>query len=509
MGKKIDNSLRLQYAITGAFVIVIFYAFSFTYPPIDEGMHLYNALRIVRGEKIYGDFYSYLTPLTYYLGAIFYTFDNNFLSARVLNLVLTLVSIPIFINYAKNLNITGKNILYVTLLYLACILPAGFVFSHHSLSNFLFLLLLFICTREGYFDEKKSEWLISNSILLGAVVSSIALTHQAHGFYVFIGMIVYLLLWRKWWFTIIYISTVSVVFLFFFSVLYLTDRFDNFFYGAIYWNIEVYSKYLSYNPYSEQYYIIKTLPIFSLSILESLLVSFSKLGIFIFFSYIFYNRNLVAEKSFVAAILIVFYFFGNIQTANSISFYQIIGVSIPILIQIIKFKRILYVGILILLSVQILRTSTYPFRQFFKFNEYGLCKVERIELICSSDVKSMIELNDYIKSNKIIISTVIGRSPALYGFLDIVNVTMHDLIYPVFTEDVKLETILTKVNGKYVITDFTDDIILNSKEHSEVMAYHPRLEQFLAWRGYYEIKKGIIYQNEKFGIAHISSHKEQ
>ncbi len=491
------------------YIFLIFYAFIHTFPPLDEGMHLYNALRISRGELIYQDFYSYLTPLTYYIGAALnYIIKDDFLIPRVLNLITTLLSVPLFIQYSKSFDAHNHEELLLTLLYLACILPASLVFSHHSIANFLFLVLLVICTRTDQLIINEADYQILKPVTVGVVVTLIAMTHQSHGFYVFLGLAIFLIIKKKWLFFKIYTLTVVCIFLAFFISLYLSDRLNNFYYGAIYWNIEVYRKYLSYSPISEQLYLFKTLPLISVTLLESILVFFLKLLLLGLLIFIFIKRKGISDVILISTVLIVSYFLGNVQTANSISSYQILGVSIPILWWLLSKKRIFYMIILTLMCVQLARVTTYPYRIALKYHQNGICHINGLSLICSSEVRSLIELQKYIVQNNIPIAAVIGRSPSLYGFLDIKNYTMHDLIYPIFTEADKLDTILISLGDKYVITDFTDNIIKSSITHSEVMAYHPRLDNFLSWRGYDLIKNGMIYRNEYFGIARLSSFKD-
>src|SRR5436305_9172852 len=77
----IDLGLALAIFLLAVGYLWLFRRYTFLEP--DEGIVLQGAQRILRGEVLYRDFFSYFTPGSYYfLGLLFKVFGSSFLVAR-------------------------------------------------------------------------------------------------------------------------------------------------------------------------------------------------------------------------------------------------------------------------------------------------------------------------------------------------------------------------------------------------------------------------------------------
>ncbi len=156
----------------------------------DEGIFLYGAKRVLDGQIIYRDFFSYFFPGNYYLLALIYKlFGYSFLVARE-----ALVIIDSFINvlvfYLSYKTLRAWYAVLPPLFFLILGFPNWMQFSHFWNGD-LFLLLSLISLL-WYLEKNKQNYLYTAAVLLGFTT----LFQQAAGVYGVILCAVILLLTR-------------------------------------------------------------------------------------------------------------------------------------------------------------------------------------------------------------------------------------------------------------------------------------------------------------------------
>ena len=130
----------LIHSITGIIIISSILYLGFL-PTSDEGLHLYNSYRMYKQSLIYKDFESYLMPLTYYIGAIaFNIYGDEILSPRLVILLLNIFTIYIYLQYLTRLGLKNGDRIALLVVYVVCVFPVGYVYSHHTIDNFLFII---------------------------------------------------------------------------------------------------------------------------------------------------------------------------------------------------------------------------------------------------------------------------------------------------------------------------------------------------------------------------------
>ena len=148
----------------------------------DEGIFLYGAKRVLDGQIIYRDFFSYFFPGNYYMLALIYKiFGYSFLTAReALVIIDSLINVLVF--YISSKVLKSWYAILPSLFFLVLGFPNWMQFSHFWTGD-LFLLMSLVSLL-WYFETRRSLYLYSAALLLGVT----ALFQQAAGLY---GVLIY------------------------------------------------------------------------------------------------------------------------------------------------------------------------------------------------------------------------------------------------------------------------------------------------------------------------------
>lgn len=189
MKEKTFYCLKLTLAFVIIFAITYWYLsyyrnmlYSFS---ADEGIFLYGAKRVLDGQIIYRDFFSYFFPGNYYLLALIYKlFGYSFLTAReTLVIIDCLINVLVF--YLSYKVLKAWYAIIPPLFFLVLGFPNWMQFSHFWTSD-LFLMLSLV-TLLWYLEKNKEYYFSISALLLGLT----ALFQQATGVYgVLICMVV-------------------------------------------------------------------------------------------------------------------------------------------------------------------------------------------------------------------------------------------------------------------------------------------------------------------------------
>jgi 4-amino-4-deoxy-L-arabinose transferase-like glycosyltransferase len=163
-------------------------AFTFLNP--DEGIILQGAMRILRGQIPYRDFFSFYSPGSFYLNALLMKlFGDSALVPRTLLVGYGgLFSLLTFALARRLVSRTAAAM--ITLPLLVCGLPVAFLVIHNWDSTVAALIALFCAV---LFLEKPRLWL---SLLIGALAGVSILFNQARGMGLLSGLLLGLLLLR-------------------------------------------------------------------------------------------------------------------------------------------------------------------------------------------------------------------------------------------------------------------------------------------------------------------------
>ena len=131
---------------TGMFVVSFLYLYLFrraTWIDLDEGIILQGAQRILDGQVLYRDFFSFFTPGSYYfLALVFRIFGDSYLVAHTVLAVVGAAYSPI--TYLLSRRVCGRQAsLLVTALMAITALPLRFVVLHNWDSTLLTCLALY------------------------------------------------------------------------------------------------------------------------------------------------------------------------------------------------------------------------------------------------------------------------------------------------------------------------------------------------------------------------------
>ena len=154
------ESSRLERLIAAAIFIASFlYLCLFrraTWIDLDEGIILQGAQRILDGQVLYRDFFSFFTPGSYYLLAlVFRVFGDSYLVAHTLLVVVGAAYSPI--TYLLSRRVCGRQAsLLVTGLMAITALPLRFVVLHNWDSTLLTCLALYCAVR--LLETSRTDW---------------------------------------------------------------------------------------------------------------------------------------------------------------------------------------------------------------------------------------------------------------------------------------------------------------------------------------------------------------
>src|ERR1044071_7922609 len=157
------ESSRLERLIAAAlFVVSFLYLCLFrraTWIDLDEGIILQGAQRILDGQVLYRDFFSFFTPGSYYLLAlVFRVFGDSYLVAHTLLAVVGAGFSPV--TYLLSRRVCGRQTsLLVTGLMTITALPLRFVILHNWDSTLLVCLALYCAVR--LLESSSTKWAFS------------------------------------------------------------------------------------------------------------------------------------------------------------------------------------------------------------------------------------------------------------------------------------------------------------------------------------------------------------
>src|ERR1019366_6843597 len=148
----------------------------------DEGIILQGAQRILDGQVLYRDFFSFFTPGSYYLLAlVFRIFGDSFLVARTALAVIGAGFSPI--TYLLSRRVCSRQAsLLVTGLMTVTAVPLRFVVLHNWDSTLLACLGLYCAVR--WLESPKSKWAFAT----GSFVSLTGLFEQSKGAGLLLGL---------------------------------------------------------------------------------------------------------------------------------------------------------------------------------------------------------------------------------------------------------------------------------------------------------------------------------
>lgn len=148
----------------------------------DEGIILQGAARILRGEVLYGDFFSYFTPGSYYLLALlFKIFGNSMLVART-TLAVYGSLFPV-LTYLLARRVCSRQIALIVagLVVLTC-LPYRFLVLHNWNGTLWACLAVYCAVR--YLEGSSWQW----ALMTGSSVSLTVLFEQSKGAGLILGL---------------------------------------------------------------------------------------------------------------------------------------------------------------------------------------------------------------------------------------------------------------------------------------------------------------------------------
>lgn len=444
---------------------VITSVYFFTVPPAgDEAIHIYNSIRVHNGLLPHRDFFSYLTPATYYIGGLVAHLPlPEVYSLRLLAILLTIATF--YTHYKLTIErMTIKTGVPLALLIYSGMGLSSYYFSHHTIDNFLFIVFAYIVLKER--ENKNFAYIIS------IVLFFASLTHQLHGFLYFFTVVLILAIEREFRpiKKIVIILTVAYVPILYFYI--KMGMLNDFFNQAILWNIQVYSKVLSFGPFEDNWHALNNSELFNIEALITLAIK-----IIIFASIpLLAIQSIINRESRNKNLLIIFYLLGKTNTMYSYSTYAVAVTAASIYLYNIDSKKIgkkLIFIFCILLSVQFTRVVTFPFRYFneieqsvttiFNSGHSNLSAVRPTE-----EVKKIIQLIKALNRDEI---AIIGRSVEFYIYSNARNPTEFDVAIPLYLSRDQEKDFLNQIENDIFIYDGFFETVLDKPDFFDAHHY--------------------------------------
>lgn len=472
-----------RYGMTGFSLILqagISLYWFWTYPSADEGLHMYNAYRVSLGEWPYLDFFSYITPGTYLIGGgILSLAAGKVVYLRVFMLSLALIEILLMSQVIRV--VVGQGGLHALWLavYVSVTALSATYFSHHNVDHFFFVVMLYIvATRQV--STASYAW-------LGVLVAADSFVHQAHGFYYFIAVGIYLLTplsagqsGRFRYFCAFALPS-CILYVLFCWWLVASGSLRTFIDDAIIWVVTIYGKDLAFGIFEDTWFYIGN----KTNLVEQGFFLFAKAGVLVGCGTVLCSlflpkwRKSLQGSQLQIVLLFLAASLGSLQTLhNPAAYFIIFFVAMSVYIVINRPSWILYV-LLLCTCVQIIRVASFPMRhaQEYDFTRRPLVRLEQNFLIEGSEVSSLIELVKGLKQNGVQRAVVVGRSPEIYLLTGIKNPTRHDVILPVYLSGAQLAPIVEQVKSEVVIYDRTLQRLERAQDFFDVHHYKAKSGQ--------------------------------
>ena len=463
-------------------------AFYFTLPPVDEGVLLSAGRRMYLGDIPYKDFFLYTPPLSALLGNLTLEIFEVYMSQRIVTIIFAFLSIFLYTSYIKKLfkgAEPGLQLLAIVA-YVVVTLPIAFVFVHHNVSRFLFIVVLLLLLKIADSTNKHEGDKLSISLAL--IVFLCGLTNQVSGFYYFIGAFVVCVMTGGLRRALTFSAPITVGVLLFMWWLRHNNMLTEYFDDTLVWVLNNYAKNNTYSLWHEQLYKINNST--NLLIIIELLRNIIIIAGFL----IVFNRKL-KKRELMIFTFVLLNMITLIQSFNSMNAYYIFSLTMPFILLCYSDRKFMLISLILLMIFQVARSTTYLPRTSIEYIKYGLCDINGSRLICSEQVSDIRKLGNEINESNTKIYTIVGRSPVLYGLLDIVNNTRFDQIFPPFVREKNLNKIVASIGGKCVITDLTDTYLFSSN----ITKYGSTSER--------DVGEGVMYGDKKNYIQNASIFK--
>lgn len=134
----------------------------------DEGLYYYEALKLLRGEVIYRDFFQFITPgVFFFIKWVFQLFGPNVIAVRYILFILLLAELWLLYELSWHLVRSVVAAMLPPLLYLLIARSqAWWSIQHHPLSHFLALLTAYSLVR--VVESGGGAWMIASGLFAGA-----------------------------------------------------------------------------------------------------------------------------------------------------------------------------------------------------------------------------------------------------------------------------------------------------------------------------------------------------
>ena len=180
-----EHSRSERYIALGLFCLSFIYLCTFrraSWVDLDEGIILQGAQRILDGQVLYRDFFSFFTPGSYYLLAlVFRVFGNSYLVAHTLVAIIGALFAPI--TYLLLRRVCGRQAsVLVSTLMVATTVPMRFVVLHNWDSTLWACLAVYGTVR--FFETSASFW----AFTAASFASITALFEQSKGAGLLLGL---------------------------------------------------------------------------------------------------------------------------------------------------------------------------------------------------------------------------------------------------------------------------------------------------------------------------------
>lgn len=492
-------------------VISIYWFWS--YPSGDEGLHMYNAYRVSLGEWPYLDFFSYITPGTYLLGGgVLSLAAGKILFLRVFMLSLALIEILLMSQVIKMVvGQGGVHVLWLTVYVSVTALSATY-FSHHNVDHFFFVVMLYIvATRQA--SMASFAW-------LGVLVAADSFVHQAHGFYYFIAVGMYLLTplsagqSNRFRYLCVFTLPSCILYIVFFGWLVVNGSFRTFIDDAIIWVVTIYGKDLAFGMFEDTLFYIRN----KTNLVEQGFFLIAKVGVLVGSGIVLCSvvlpewRKSLQGSRLQLALLLLAASFGSLQTLhNPAAYFIIFFVAMSVYLVTNRPSWILY-ALLLCTCVQILRVASFPIRHAheYDFARRPFVKLEQNFLFESSEASSLIELVKGLKRNGVQRAVVVGRSPEIYLLTGVKNPTKYDVILPVYLSGEQLASIAEQVKAEVVIYDRTLQRLEHAQDFFDVHHYKAksgRLTQMSEVELFRQLRlKPLLFETPAFQVYAAGIH---
>jgi hypothetical protein len=460
--------------------------FYFTMPPVDEGMLLSAGRRLYMGELPYKNFFLYTPPFSVLLGKLCLELFGQYTSQRLVTIVLGFASVVLYVYYINRL-FEGKKLnlqILATIIYIFVTLPVGFLFVHHSVSRFLFIVVLLLLMI--LLDSNKQKEKDKVAVFLGLTVFLCGFTNQVAGAYYFVSTFIVCFKTGGLRRAIKFSIPVIVGAILFLLWLVKNNTVNEYLDDTIIWVVNNYAVNNTYNLWHEQIYKIRTSSNV-LIIIESTFILALKSSILIAAIWFLLIKK-IPSRELIVLVFILLNMATLIQSFNSMNTYYIFALIVPLILLYLGCHKIVLVLMGLLMGFQTARSITYMPRVLQETISNGICDVKGVKLVCSEQIQEIKKLISAIDKRNIEINTIIGRSPVLYGLLNINNKSRLDQIFPPFVRTENLEEIARSIVGKCVITDFTDRYLFKS-ENARYGSTSQR-----------DMSEGVMYESKKSEI---------